>query len=46
VFAIEAMVFLWAAAIAFGLGRDGSAAATDPRGIELRSSFPMRARAG
>jgi BCD family chlorophyll transporter-like MFS transporter len=46
VFAVEAVVFLWAAAIAVGLGRESHAAATTHSGIELRSSYPMRARAG
>jgi BCD family chlorophyll transporter-like MFS transporter len=46
VFAVEAIVFLWAAAIAVGLGRDSRAAATSPSGIELQSTYPMRARAG
>lgn len=46
VFAVEAIVFLWAAAIAVGLGRESRAAATTPSGIELQSTYPMRARAG
>jgi BCD family chlorophyll transporter-like MFS transporter len=46
VFAFEAIVFLWAAAIAVRLGRESGAAATGSPGIELQSSFQMRARAG
>jgi BCD family chlorophyll transporter-like MFS transporter len=46
VFAIEGIVFLWAAAIAVGLGREAGATAATQPAIELQSSFPMRARAG
>jgi BCD family chlorophyll transporter-like MFS transporter len=46
VFAGEAIVFLWAAAIAVGLGRNAGASAADTADIELQPSFSMRARAG
>jgi BCD family chlorophyll transporter-like MFS transporter len=46
VFAGEAIVFLWAAAIAVGLGRNAGASTADTADIELQPSFSMRARAG
>jgi BCD family chlorophyll transporter-like MFS transporter len=46
VFAVEAIVFLWAAAIAVGLGRESSAAATEHSAPDLQPTFSMRARAG
>ena len=46
VFAVEAVVFLWAAAIAISLGREAGAPATTGAVVELQPSFSMRARAG
>jgi BCD family chlorophyll transporter-like MFS transporter len=43
VFGVEAVVFVWAAAIAIGLGRDSFAARSST--VDLPSSFPLRAEA-